>query len=361
MLPLLSLVCYGLSFAGKKGFYLCLLLLPFLRLIDACNFGVAFFVVRAAAYIYDEHKEKNFAKVFAFLMFFPTVSAGPVTRYDCIRFDRAADFSLISRGILLLIWGAFEKLFFADTLKRAFDLFHSGGTTLSAFAALIAYSLYIYFDFSGYSNAAIGVCNIFGVALPRNFDFPYMSRSVGEFFRRWHISLGRWLFDYIYLPLGGSKHGKVRMFLSLAAVWTFSALWHGFTLAYLLWGAWFFALSALEKNKIKLGRFGTLGSVALGWVFFFSKTPNDAYKFLLRLFSAGNTLLYSRADIYNCMRHLPFILLAAFFATPVVHRMFCMLYEKARGLTYIAVIPAMLLVLSCLAAGGHSPFLYASF
>lgn len=367
VLPLLSLAAYALSFVGKKGFYACLTLLPVLRLCGVCTVGVSFFILRAASYIYDGHREKNFLKVFTFLMFFPCLHAGPLARYGDIQkgFENGTDFSRISRGILLVLVGALKKLFFADSLFAAFDLFVNGTTALSALFALVSYALYIYFDFSGCSDMARAVAHMFGFDIPKNFDFPYMSKSVSEFFRRWHMTLGRWLFDYVYLPLGGSKRGKMRTVVSLFCVWTVSALWHGFTLSYLAWGAYFFLICTAEKLLLqrgkRIGRFATLLLVLFGWVIFFSKTPTDAYAFFYRLFAFGNTLLYSRADIYNCMRHVPFILLSALCATPLLHGALCALYKKARSLIYLAAPIAFLLVLSCLAVGGHMPFLYATF
>ena len=363
VLPALAIVAYALSFLGKKGFYICLILLPVIRIIGINAIGVSFFLLRAASYIYDGYTEKNILKVFAFLMFFPCIHAGPLARYGDIQkgFDKERDYSAISRGICLLILGALKKLFFADALYTAFDTFYIASTSLSAFAALSCYTLYIYFDFSGCSDMAIGIALMFGFNMPKNFEFPYMSRSVGEFFRRWHISLGRWLFDYVYIPLGGSKNGRVRTVISLFTVWLVSALWHGTSLSYLLWGAWFFLLSVLEKFGVKLGRLCTLFAVVFGWVFFFSKTPMDAFVFFKRLFALGDTLLYSRADIYNTVRYAPFAVFSAICATPLLHNLLCSIYKRVKPLAYMLVFPALLLVLSCLAVGGHMPFLYASF
>lgn len=363
LLPLISLAVYALSFVGTGGAYLCIVLLVLLRFAGVEALGLSFFMLRAAAYIREGHRERNFAKVLSFLMLFPTVAAGPITRYSDVRtaFDKKADYSLISRGILCLLRGAVKKLFFADTLFGAFELFLGGSTFLTAVFALVSFTLYIYFDFSGYSDAAIGVCNMFGIRLPKNFDFPYLSRSVGEFFRRWHISLGRWLFDFVYLPLGGSRHGRLRTVLSLFAVWLFSALWHGSGATYLIWGAWFFFFSVLEKFGIRLGRVPTLIAVILGWVPFFSKTPKEMTAFTVRLFSLGDTLLFTKADIYNCLRFTPFLLICVLLATPLLHRILCHIYQKARAVVYLLAALGALLLLSCIAVGGHRPFLYASF
>lgn len=365
VLPLLAVVSYLLSFFGKKGAYICLALLPVLRLFDISAVGVSFFILRAAAYIYDGHREKNFIKVFAFLTFFPCVHAGPIAKYNDIQsgFDKSADYARISRGILLVLSGALKKLFFADPLFVSFEQFFVGTTSLSALLALLSYSLYIYFDFSGCSDMAYGVALMLGVDVPKNFDFPYMSKSVSEFFRRWHITLGRWLFEYVYLPLGGSKHGMARTVLSLFCVWLASALWHGFSSSYLAWGMYFFFICAAEKLIFKkgIGRLSTILLVLFGWVFFFCENITQATAFFSRLFAFGDTLLYSRGDIYNCLRNAPFILLATVCATPLLHRVFVLAYQKMRVAVYICVPIAFAIVLSCLALGGHKPFLYATF
>ncbi len=367
VLPCLTLVSYVLSFLGKKAFFIILALLPVMRMCGICTVGVSFFILRAAAYFYDDYHEKNLLSFFAFLMFFPLVHAGPLASYDTFRggFERGTDYRRISRGICLTLSGAAKKLFFADSLYQSFDLFFGGTTSLSALFALFSYALYIYFDFSGCSDMARGIAAMFGFDIPLNFDFPYMSKSVSEFFRRWHMTLGRWLFKYVYLPLGGSKNGKGRMVLSLLATWLVSALWHGSTFSYLLWGVYFFLICTAEKlifdGKKGFGRATTIMLVLFGWVLFFSKTPADAYSFFYRLFSLGNTLLYCRGDIYNCLRQMPFLLVSLVCATPLLHRAACMLYQRMRPVAYIAALPVLALVLSCLAAGGHMPFLYATF
>lgn len=350
VLPLLAVLTYVLSFAHARiGFFAMLLLLPILRIFGITAVGVSFFILRAAAYLYETYREKNFFRVFAFLMFFPTVTVGPVTRYFELE---TPDYTRIANGICLAAFGLCKKLFFADALYAAFERFLGGITSLSALCALICFALYIYFDFSGYSDIAIGIAAMFGAEIPKNFDYPYLSHSVGEFFRRWHISLGTFLRDYVYIPLGGSRKGRARTLLSLGAVWFFSALWHGMELRYLLWGGYFFCLIAAEKLfDFHFGRLPTLLLVLLGWIPFFSETP---FAFFSRLFCLGNTLLYSRVDLYHGMRLLPFLLLAMLFATPLPARLF----SRVR---YPLAFAVAVLVLSCLALGAHQPFLYAAF
>ena len=368
ILPLFTLLTYGLSYLPPRiGFFSMLLLLPLVRLCGISAVGVSFFTLRAAAYLRDGTRETNPLRLCAFLLFFPCVSAGPLTRFSQMQtaWQKPADYARMERGILLSLFGLVKKLFFADTLYTAFSGMYAGGTCLSAVMALVCYALYIYFDFSGYSDLAIGMARIFGLDLPKNFDHPYLARSVGEFFRRWHISLGAWLRDYVYIPLGGSRRGRTRMLLSLGAVWLFSALWHGSGWHYLLWGAWFFCLVAIEKLLLpkgaRLGYLPTLLSVLFGWVFFFCETPAAVLAFFERLFCTGNILLYCRADLHHCVRLAPFICLAAFCTTPFLRDALSALYRRKKVLLYPMAAVAFTLALSCLAAGAHRPFLYATF
>ena len=367
ILPLLSAAVYFISMFNGKAYVLCLALLVPLRLCGIYEIGISFFILRAAAYAFDGVREKNFFKVFAFLMFFPAVHAGPIARYNdfCVGFSKRADDRDTAQGIIRFLGGGVKKLFLADSLYALFSSMHSGATSLSATLALFAYALYIYFDFSGCADMAIGAAKVFGFALPENFDMPYMSRSVCEFFRRWHMSFANLLRDLIYIPLGGNRHGKARTLFSMFAVWILSALWHGFALPFLLWGIFLFSVCAAEKNilpkRFKIGRLCTTAVVLLSWVLFFSPTVKDAYMFYARLFCLDNILLYTRADVYYLLHNAPLMLVGMFFATPIPQRLFDALCKRMSGALYITAIPLALIMLSCILASGHIPFLYASF
>ncbi|MBQ9428020.1 MAG: hypothetical protein IJU41_00600, partial [Clostridia bacterium] len=236
--------------------------------------------------------------------------------------------------------------------------------TLGAWIALTAFCLGLYFDFSGYTDMARGLARLFGFSLPQNFDHPYAARSVGDFFRRWHASFGSWLFTYVYLPLGGSKHGKARLVLSLFAVWCVSALWHGATVCYLLFGLWFFAISLLEKLCLggkEIGNFCTLFCVWIGFAFFFCQTPADVAAFFARLFWIGGAPLCAPNDLYHLFRLAPLMLLAFLISrggfAPLVSR----LWRAPALLRFSAAAILFFAGLCELSAGGHQPFLYAGF
>lgn len=330
--------------------------------------GFSFFALRAIDFLLSEHGEKRPRFVMTYLMFFPTVTMGPLWKYSDFAAGLAAerDHGSCADAICRIGVGLLKKFFFADRLLAAFDCFSAHKTALGAAATLLCFALYLYFDFSGYSDIAVGIGKIFGFSMPENFEHPYMSRSVGEFFRRWHITLGRWLFRYVYLPLGGSRNGRVRTLLSLLAVWGATAFWHGTALCYFLWGAYFFLLISVEKLILPEGfmsfRLPTFCLVSLGWVFFFSPSPTAAFDFFSRLFCLGDTLLYTRADFYDLLRFAPFLLLGALAATPIfrdladaIRRRFGTLPLRAASLLLFVFS------LSYAAAGGYSPFLYASY
>lgn len=337
------------------------------RAVGFAPMGLAFFVLRAVGFLLDG-REKQPAAAVAYLLFFPTVTMGPLFDFDTFRAGLAAPFDAgrCADAVCRLARGLVRKFVFADPLLAAYRDFAMHGTTLGAAATLAAFSLYLYFDFAGYADIAAAVGGIFGFDLPENFDYPYVSRSVGEFFRRWHATLGRWLFRHVYLPLGGSRQGRARTLLSLAAVWLCTALWHGATACYLLWGAYFFLLLAVEKlcfaRGFRIGILPTLALVLPGWVFFFSDSFSAALAFFGRLFCCGGTLLYSRADFYDVLRYAPFLLLSALAATPLFRDAMRALCRRLGDLPrHAAALCGFVLALAYAAAGGYTPFLYASY
>lgn len=338
------------------------------RAVGILPMGFAFFVLRAVGFLLDEREKQPPAAVVAYLLFFPAVTMGPLFDFDTFRAGLAAppDTKRRADAVCRLARGLVRKFVFADPLLAAYRDLAMHGTTLGAAVTLVAFSLYLYFDFAGYSDIAVAVGGIFGFDLPENFDYPYVSRSVGEFFRRWHATLGKWLFRHVYLPLGGSRQGMARTLLSLAAVWLCTALWHGATACYLLWGVYFFVLLAVEKlcfpKGFRIGILPTLLLVLPGWVFFFSDGFAAASDFFGRLFCLGGTLLYSRADLYDVLRYAPFLLLSALAATPLFRDAMRAVCRRLGDLPrHAAALCGFVLALAYAAAGGYTPFLYASY
>lgn len=212
--------------------------------------GISFFIFQIISYVADVYFKKNKAqhnlnKFILYISFFPQMIAGPIIRYkdmeknlDC----KNSSFDDIIYGIKRFVIGLGKKVLLANSLANIADsIFNSGFSNIGfgvAWLGAIAYSLQIYFDFSGYSDMAIGLGRIFGFHFPENFNFPYISKSITEFWRRWHISLGSWFRDYVYIPLGGNRKGKLRTYINLGLVFLVTGMWHGANWTFILWGIW---------------------------------------------------------------------------------------------------------------------------
>lgn len=338
------------------------------RAVGCAPMGMAFFVLRAVGFLLGTRQGRPICETVAELLFFPTVTMGPLAEEGDFAAGLCAQPSVGARAdaVCRIAKGLAKKLVLADPLLVAHRAFSAHTTALGAALTLLSFSLYLYFDFSGYTDVAVGVGGVFGFTLPENFAHPYMSRSVGDFFRRWHATLGRWFFRFVYLPLGGSRHGRGRTLLSLAAVWLCTALWHGASGCYLCWGAYFFVLLSVEKlclpRGARIGLVPTLCLVTLGWVFFFSADLAAAFAFFGRLFCLGDTLLYSTADWYDALRYAPFLLLSVLAATPLAAAGMQRLCRRFGSLPRrIAALGCFVLSLAYAAADGYTPFLYTSY
>lgn len=250
--------------------------------------GVSFFTFEFIHYAADVYagkiRDSDLATYSAFIFFFPTMVAGPIKRYEEFAPKlHAAEFDpvMVSQGVTRILVGLAKKHALADT----FDFWASKIGTDAIYSAdemnligwLLAYGMKIYFDFSGYSDIAIGCSYLFGIRVPENFNFPYLAGSISDFWRRWHISLGRWIFDYVYRPLGGSKLGEARTSLNLLIAFAISGIWHGAAYNFLIWGLWHGVMMIVERawrrwSPVRLPHVAgvalTFAGVSLGWLFF---------------------------------------------------------------------------------------------
>lgn len=250
--------------------------------------GISFYTFQLISYVCDvfskkTEPEKNPFDFLLYVTFFPQLIVGPIVRYPDVKNalkSRTSSVDGVASGIRRFALGFFKKAVLSAEIAQIstgiYALPELAGTGAYWIAA-VAYSLNLYFDFSGYSDMAIGLARIFGFCIPENFDHPYISRSVTEFWRRWHISLSSWFRDYVYIPMGGSRVGKARLFLNLLVVWAFTGLWHGAAWNFVLWGLYYFVLLVLEKFLFKkvLERLPaffswliTFALVVVGWVIF---------------------------------------------------------------------------------------------
>ena len=238
---------------------LCIALLFFFKYFepDSLPVGISFYTFQAVGYLADiylgrENAEKNPIVFFTFITFFPQLIAGPIVRYQDISAElhnnRKVSLNDVTDGLKRFLLGLFKKVLVADQLAAAISFWGTPSTVTLAWMAAIAYTLQIYYDFSAYSDMAIGMGKFFGFHLPENFNYPYISKSITEFWRRWHITLGSWFRDYVYIPLGGSRKGTLRTCSNLLIVFALTGLWHGIGWQFLTWGLFYGILLVLEKS-----------------------------------------------------------------------------------------------------------------
>lgn len=289
------------NLAGIMGF-------AFIPLEITLPLGISFFTFQTMSYTIDVYRgtvvaEKNLIRFGAYVSLFPQLVAGPIVRYadiaEGLRTHRP-DPQQISLGIRQFVQGLAAKVLLANPLGMLWeDVRQRGFAEASmpmAWLGILAFALQIYFDFSGYSRMAIGLGNLFGLTFPENFNHPYAARSITEFWRRWHMTLGQWFRSYVYIPLGGNRRGAMRQVVNLLVVWFLTGLWHGASWNFVLWGLWFGLFLALEKFVLRswLERHAvgahtyTLLVVLLGWVLFAIPSLADVGVYLQRLFSFEN-------------------------------------------------------------------------
>ncbi|MBR6532038.1 MAG: MBOAT family protein [Clostridia bacterium] len=354
----------------------------------ALPIGISFFTFQAMSYVVDVYRkagevQKNPLNVGLYIAFFPQLIAGPIVRYQTIADqikNRKESVSVFANGVQRFIVGFAKKIILSDTLALIADsAFNSKEFNSISFAWLgaIAYTLQIYFDFSGYSDMGIGLGKMFGFNFLENFNYPYTSVSITEFWRKWHISLGSWFKDYVYFPLGGSRVDKTtRLVFNLFCVWFLTGIWHGANWTFILWGLMYFALIVVEKitgfNRSKKLRvvkyFYTMFFVVLGWVFFRSEKVTDAYRYIKSMFGlCGNNFLSNETILY-LNNYLAVIIIAAIAAmpiAPIIKKRLNALPQKQKAVADCIEVLLLTIIfvaaLSYMIKGTYSPFIYFNF
>jgi alginate O-acetyltransferase complex protein AlgI len=351
--------------------------------------GISFFTFHGLSYVVDvyrgnEEPERSPLRAALYISLFPQLVAGPIIRYvdiaQKIR-DRQTDVASFVSGIERFAVGLGKKVLVANTLAQAadrcFSLKPDQLSTASAWVGLCAYTLQIYFDFSGYSDMAIGLARMFGFDFKENFRYPYVARSVTDFWRRWHISLSTWFRDYVYIPLGGNRTGPFRMYFNLWTVFLLCGLWHGSSWNFVIWGALHGALLVLERIALKKfldrlpGAFGvlahayTLLMVMLAWVFFRADSLEDSGSVLKALIGLNHNSGGLPQDLFNLKLTTAF-LIGVLASTPVIP-WFAGRSPHTSGHALIRMGTAAFVLLTfwlsvfSLAAGTHNPFIYFRF
>ena len=338
--------------------------------------GISFYTFQTMSYTIDVFKgkveaEKNIINFGAFVCLFPQLIAGPIVKYTDINEElneRVVNKNQIEKGIELFIFGLGKKVLIANNIGMLWSEIEAMGiSNISmplAWLGIIAFAFQIYFDFSGYSLMAIGLGNMLGFSFPRNFNYPYISKSISEFWRRWHITLGDWFKEYLYFPLGGNRVKKSRMIFNLFLVWFLTGFWHGASYNFILWGLLFFLLISIEKfGFIKfldkhrfISHVYVIFFLLIGWTLFAITDLSVAKEYIVKLFS-----LDFRLDIYYYLRNYGIILIVAtIFSIPIIEK----LYEKIMKidiLKTILLIIIFLISVAYLVDSTYNPFLYFRF
>ena len=338
--------------------------------------GISFYTFQILSYTVDVYRgevraQRNPIDLACYVTFFPQLIAGPIVRYKDIAAqlrDRPQNLDNLRLGTARFLVGLGKKVLLANLLGEVCAAWRvtQDPSVLFSWLYAISYTLHIYFDFSGYSDMAIGLGKLFGFSFPENFNYPYISRSITEFWRRWHMSLGTWFRDYVYIPLGGNRKGKGRQFLNILIVWMLTGFWHGAAWNFLLWGLYFALLLMVEKAGLPVrGRVYTLAAVVLGFVLFDASSLSSALACVKGLFGLGGLPPVSTQGLYLLKSNLVLLAVAILGATPGPKRLWEQLEAKAPRLS-AALAPlgmaALLLVsTACLVDGSYNPFLYFRF
>ena len=349
----------------------------------ALPIGISFYTFQILSYVIDLHRgqvavQRSYLRLLLYVSCFPQLIAGPIVRYQTVEEEitsRRETLDAAAAGARRFILGLSKKVILANALAQFPDIIYAGNPAVYGSAmywiAALAYTLQIYFDFSGYSDMAIGLGRIFGFHFLENFDHPYIARSVTEFWRRWHISLSSWFRDYIYIPLGGNRVSRPRWALNLLIVWALTGLWHGEQWNFVLWGLYYGILLMLEKLFLQkllkklpaaLQWLYTAFLVVVGWVLFDRTELPQLLTALRQMFSFVPTdwtgVLAANTDILYALVYLP---LGAVCALPLLRRLEEKNSPMAHLLKNIACIVLLLVSIAVLLSSSFNPFIYFRF
>ena len=360
-------------------------MLPFLNIPElqiSLPIGISFYTFQTMSYVIDVYRDdapvsKNFINFGTYVALFPQLIAGPIVRYRDVAeqlVNRRETLEMFTRGVKLFMVGLAKKVIIANTMgtltTNIFATTDKNGV-VGTWVGIIAYTFQIYFDFSGYSDMACGLGNMLGFEFLKNFNYPYIAKSITDFWRRWHISLSTWFKEYVYIPLGGNRKGVKRQILNLLIVWGLTGLWHGAAYNFVLWGLYYGLLLILEKFVLKkfldrlpsfVQHIYTLFIVIIGWGLFYFTDVGQLGEFMADLFNFGNGICGNQA--FNLiMSNLPMLIIAAVASTPLA----AMLYNRFEH-TRFMWIPETLYCMGVLAVStaslvnqSYNPFLYFRF
>jgi len=343
--------------------------------------GLSFYTFQSISYLADVYRGKarrqtNLISFGLYISMFPQLVAGPIVQYADIDLQlkkRTESWEAFGEGTEYFIRGLAKKVLLANNLGAVYEAVTGlpSLSVLSAWVGAAAFTFQIYFDFSGYSDMAVGLGRMFGFRFRENFRHPYCSRSVTEFWRRWHISLGSWFREYVYIPLGGNRVGVLRHIVNLLIVWTLTGLWHGASWNFVVWGLYYGVILIVEKYVFRgatdglpvLGTVYTMFMVVTGWVFFFSPTLSGAAAYLQAMFGRGGQPVTDRAGMYYLQASLILFAVSWICSTPLPERISRILWKQKSMKKILAAACFVLLFLSTayLIHDTYNPFLYFRF
>ena len=353
----------------------------------ALPIGISFYTFQTMSYTIDVYRgdaepQKNIISFGAYVALFPQLIAGPIVAYKTVADqlnNRVEDTDKFAYGIKRFTAGLGKKVLLANSAGVIWDTIKVMDTSslpvLTAWIGILAYTFQIYFDFSGYSDMAIGLGNMLGFRFLENFDYPYMSKSITEFWRRWHISLGSWFRDYVYIPLGGNRKGLAKQIRNICIVWLLTGLWHGANWTFVLWGAYFgvlliiekmFLLKALKKAPAIVGHIYTMFFVIISWVIFALDDMKSVTGYIGAMFGAGGAL-YDKTSLYLLSTNIILLVILALASTDIPAKLGNSLVDRLGEKPLSAVVQnvvfaaVILISTAYLVDATYNPFLYFRF
>lgn len=349
--------------------------------------GISFYTFQILSYSVDVYRgkvraQRNIINLASYVALFPQLIAGPIVRYETVASEleeRKQTIDDFGEGTRRFITGLGKKVMIANVAGEIYDklsvLSAGENTVLLSWICALSFTLQIYFDFSGYSDMAIGLGRMFGFHFPENFNYPYVSKSITEFWKRWHISLSTWFRDYVYIPLGGSRLGKAKTIRNIFLVWLLTGFWHGAAWNFVIWGMYYFVLLMLEKNGLQkrlekcpcvFRHIYALFFINLGWVIFSYDQLPALYNAVRNMFGMGGLPVSNTQTVYYILSYGLFLLIACIAATPLPKRFAGRAFEKTTAtaaglLEMLFMFFVLILSTAFLASDAFNPFLYFRF
>ena len=347
--------------------------------------GISFYTFQALSYVIDVYRgdtgaQHNAAAFGAYVTLYPQLIAGPIVRYkdvDDQLTEREHSVPLFADGVRTFVAGMGKKVLLANMAGQLWEYFKATPTdertVAGAWLGMLCYTFQIYFDFSGYSDMAIGLGKMIGFRFLENFNYPYISKSITEFWRRWHISLGTWFREYVYIPLGGNRCSRAKNLRNIFIVWFLTGFWHGASWNYILWGLYYFLLLMIEKTflleKLKkapavVSHIYTMFFVVIGWLLFVFEDLSAGVVWLGNMFGVGVSGVANGSDVYNLLRNLIFFAILVVACTPLPKKLWKKFTYSSAAVKTISAVGCTLMLLLCMAYlvdSTFNPFLYFRF